>query len=135
MSSRSWSVKRKNRYTLSADIIFSLNKYEFDKSNPDALKSIDGFISDIRERGGYENISVYGYTDWLEGCYNMNMSALRAKTVASYFITSGFPENKIFPMGMGDTTPKTSCPGLKNEKLTACLLPDRKVLIVVNPHE
>ncbi|EBH8947242.1 outer membrane protein assembly factor BamE [Salmonella enterica] len=128
--------KEKNRYALSTDILFGLNQYEFDKSNPDALKNIDKIISDIRKRGGYENIAVYGYTDWQgDRRYNMRLSALRAETVANYFIASGFPENKVFPKGMGETIPKTSCPGLKGEKLTACLLPDRKVVIVVNPHE
>ncbi|HFV9934839.1 TPA: OmpA family protein, partial [Salmonella enterica subsp. enterica serovar Bovismorbificans] len=116
------------------DIFFGLNQYQLDKSNHDVLKNMDKIISDIRGKGGYDSISVYGYTDWQgSGSYNMKLSALRAESVANYFISNGFPKNKVFPKGGGETVPETSCPGLINEKLTECLLPDRKVVIVVNP--
>lgn len=127
--------KESQRYTLSTDIFFGLNQYQLDKSNHDVLKNIDKIISDIRGNGGYDSISVYGYTDWQgSSSYNMKLSALRAESVANYFISNGFPKNKVFPKGGGETVPETSCPGLINEKLTECLLPDRKVVIVVNPN-
>ncbi|EJI4859043.1 outer membrane protein assembly factor BamE [Salmonella enterica] len=129
-----WLQKENSRYTLSTDILFGLNQYQLDKSNHDALKNIDKIISDIREKGGYESISVYGYTDWQgDRSYNMKLSALRAESVANYFIANGFPKYKVFLKGMGESIPETSCPGLRHEKLTMCLMPDRKVVIVVNP--
>ncbi len=125
--------KESYRYTLSVDILFGLNQYQFDKSNHDALKKLDKIISDIKGRGGYDSVSVYGYTDWQgDSSYNMKLSALRAESVANYFISNGIPKNKVFLKGMGETVPETSCPGLINEKLTECLLPDRKVVIIVN---
>ncbi|EFS8806670.1 outer membrane protein assembly factor BamE [Salmonella enterica] len=121
-------------YTLSADIHFGLNQYLIKKYNQDTLKNLDKIISDISERGEYKSISVYGYTDFQGGRrYNMELSALRAESVANYLISKCFPEKKVFWKGMGETIPETSCPGLINEKLTECLLPDRKVVIVVNP--
>lgn len=128
-----WPEKRNNRYVLSADVLFGLNQYQLDKSDRDALNNIYKIISDIRGKGGDEIISVYGYTDWQgERSYNMKLSVLRAESVVNYFITNGFPKNKVFLKGMGESIPETSCPGVINEKLTECLLPDRKVTIVVN---
>ncbi|EHG4046261.1 OmpA family protein [Salmonella enterica] len=125
--------KESHRYTLSADILFGLNQYQLDKSNHDMLQNIDKIISDIKGKGGYDSISVYGYTDWQgDTGYNMKLSTLRAESVANYFISNGFPKDKIFYKGVGKTVPETSCPGLTNEKLTKCLLPDRKVVIIVN---
>lgn len=126
--------KESHRYTLSADILFGLNQYQLNKSNYDALKKIDKIISDIRGKGGYDSISVYGYTDWQgDRNYNMKLSLLRAKFVGNYFIANGFPKDKIFSKGMGETIPETSCPDLTGEKLTECLQSDRKVVIIVNP--
>lgn len=126
--------KENGRYILSTDILFGLNKYQLNKSNHDALKNIDKIISDIRKKGGYESISVYGYTDWQgDRRYNMKLSALRAESVVNYFIANGFSKDKLISEGMGETIPETSCPGLISEKLTECLHPDRKVVIVVNP--
>ncbi|HDC1420141.1 TPA: outer membrane protein assembly factor BamE [Salmonella enterica] len=123
-----------NRYTLSTDIFFGFNQYQPDKTNHEMLKGIDDIISDIRKKGEYESISVYGYTDWQGSrSYNRSLSALRAASVAHYLTDKGLPENKVFPEGMGESAPATRCPGLTEEKLTACLRPDRKVVIVVHP--
>lgn len=125
--------KVNNRYILNSDILFGLNQHHIDKSNHNVLQNIEGIISSIREKGEYKSISVYGYTDWQgDRSYNMKLSALRAESVADYFIANGFPKSKVIPKGMGETVPKTSCPGLRHGKLTDCLRPDRKVVIVVN---
>ncbi|HFW3114645.1 TPA: OmpA family protein [Salmonella enterica subsp. diarizonae serovar 61:r:-] len=127
------SKKEDVSYTLSTDILFGMDQYQINKLDPNVLKNIDKIISDIRKQGSYESVSVYGYTD-SQGdlSYNMKLSTLRAESVANYFITNGFPKNKIYPKGMGETVPATSCPGLKSKKLTECLMPDRKVIIIVN---
>ncbi|EAW1322460.1 outer membrane protein assembly factor BamE, partial [Salmonella enterica subsp. diarizonae] len=125
--------KGDSRYILNSDILFGLNQHQIDKLNHNVLKNIEDIISDIREKGEYKSISVYGYTDWQgDRSYNIKLSALRAKSVADYFIANGFPKSKVIPKGMGETVTKTSCPGLKHEKLTDCLRPDRKVIIVVS---
>lgn len=62
----------------------------------------------------------------------MKLSTLRAKSVADFLIENGFQNVKFFK-GMGETIPKTGCPRFSHEELTECLLPDRKVIIVVNP--
>lgn len=125
--------KENRKYTLSTDILFGLNQYQLDKTNNDILQNIDNIISDIRAKGGYESIAVYGYTDRQgDPRYNLKLSELRAKAVANYFIDNGFSKNKVIPKGMGESIPATTCPDLKTEKLTECLMPDRKVVIVVN---
>ncbi|EGD1407145.1 outer membrane protein assembly factor BamE [Salmonella enterica] len=126
--------KAGNRYTLSTDIFFGLNQYHLDNTSPESLKNIDELISDIRAKGEYESISVYGYTDWQGSrSYNRSLSALRAASVAHYLTDKGLPDNKVFTEGRGESVPATRCPGLTEEKLTACLQPDRKVVIVVHP--
>lgn len=124
---------RDNENTFSVNVFFNINQYKLDKINYSVLSILDKTMSDIREKGEYESISVYGYTDRQgDRDYNMKLSALRAKSVADYFIDNGFPRNKVFSKGMGESTPTTSCFGLRHEQLTECLLPDRKVIIVVN---
>ncbi|HHX9834912.1 TPA: outer membrane protein assembly factor BamE domain-containing protein [Salmonella enterica subsp. enterica] len=128
--------KQKNGhgYIFNADMFFGLNQYQLDTFNPDVRRRLDKIISGIRETGEYESITVYGYTDWQgDWRYNMKLSALRAKSVADFLIENGFSERKLFFKGMGETIPETDCPGLNHEELTECLLPDRKVIIVVNP--
>ncbi|MFU1868063.1 OmpA family protein [Citrobacter portucalensis] len=126
----------KHKYTLSTDILFGLNQYKFDASNRDVLKNFDKIISDIKKIGNFASISVFGYTDSQgDYSYNMKLSRLRAESVADYLITKGVPKSKVFPKGMGESAPATRCPGLKYEKLTGCLKPDRKVVVVLNTVE
>ncbi|ASG90623.1 OmpA family protein [Salmonella enterica] len=126
--------KKYHEYIFNADIFFGLNQYRLDTFNSDVRQRLDKIISDIRETGKYERITVYGYTDWQgDRRYNMKLSTLRAKSVADFLIENGFSERKVFFKGMGETIPKTGCPRFSHEELTECLLPDRKVIIVVNP--
>ncbi|EAA5923560.1 outer membrane protein assembly factor BamE [Salmonella enterica subsp. enterica serovar Teko] len=123
-----------SKYIVNSDIVFGLNQYKLNHLSYSILQDFDKTISDTMGKTGFQSINIYGYSD-KQGHrnYNMELSKLRARSVADYFINNGFPKDKIFFRGLGETMPETNCSGLRGDKLTKCLLPDRNVIIIVKP--
>jgi OmpA-OmpF porin, OOP family len=115
----------------SADALF-----EFDKSmlKPEGRTMLDDVA---RQLNGalYEVIFVTGHTDRIGSYeYNQKLSESRAHAVSDYLVTRDIAANRVKSEGRGETQPVTQsgdCAGLVNNKLIACLQPDRRVHVEV----
>lgn len=78
------------------------------------------------------SVEVIGHTDRIgSASANMALSQARANTVKAYFVSKGVPANLIQARGVGSTQPVQNCAGAKSAQVVACLLPNRRVQVLV----
>ena len=123
----------RQRVSFTAESMFG-----FDRSTvrPEGRSALDAFAGKLAGTQ-FDQITVEGHTDRLgtEG-YNQQLSQRRADAVKTYLVTeSKVDAGKINAMGMGEGRPVTQTADCKgnapNDKLIACLQPDRRVDIEV----
>ncbi len=84
--------------------------FGFDSSEltADSRANLDK-LAQILNNNDDTNINIYGHTD-SKGTesYNQGLSERRAAAVKSYLVGKGVASSRLFPMGMGESDPKSS---------------------------
>ena len=119
------------KITLSTDVLFAFNRSQLTPAGEQKLdelaKSAQG--SDV------EKVVLTGHADRIgTEDYNQKLSEDRAQAVADYLATKGVDRSRLQVEAKGETQPITGnqCQKMgpennKNQKLIACLQPDRRV--------
>jgi OmpA-OmpF porin, OOP family len=119
------------KITLSTDVLFGFNKAEL---TPAGQQKLDD-LAKSAQGANVERVVLTGHADRIgsEG-YNQELSEQRAQAVADYLKSKGVDSSRLQVAGKGESEPVTGdqCKRLgaesnKNQKLIACLQPDRRV--------
>lgn len=120
-----------NVMRLSADALFPFDRGNFTDILPGGRRQIRTIAAKLREMP-FGRMEVRGYTDRLGApTYNQGLSQQRADAVKMLLVEQGVPANSIVARGMGPQDSITQCTnGQSQDRLVACLQPDRRVEIV-----
>jgi flagellar motor protein MotB len=114
---------------IQASVLFPTGESELTPAGVDVIDAIGKGMSDILDTG--EVIMVSGFTDdspIKSATYtNWELSAERATNVVKTLISKGFPAEKLFAAGFGETHPRYPNTSAKNRSL------NRRVEISVAP--
>jgi OOP family OmpA-OmpF porin len=123
------------KVTFATDVLF-----DFDRAvvKPEGKSKLDDLASKM---GGInlEVIIAIGHADAIgSSAYNQNLSVRRAEAIKAYLISKGIETNRVYTEGKGESQPVTAgkCKSMgreqrSNQKLVACLQPDRRTEIEV----
>lgn len=120
------------KVSLPSDALFAYDKADLSDQGKTSLAA---FADSAKKLTQLEVVIAVGHADRLgSNEYNQKLSEKRAATVKDFLVSQGIPANKVYTEGKGETQPVTgkSCDKLgaesgKNQKLVACLAPDRRV--------
>ena len=119
------------KVSLSTDVLFGFNKSELTPAGQEKLDD----LAKSAQGANVEKVNLIGYADRIgsEG-YNKELSEKRAQAVADYLASKGVDSSRLQVEGRGESNPVTGdqCQKMgkesnKNQKLIACLQPDRRV--------
>jgi OmpA-OmpF porin, OOP family len=117
--------------SLSSDVLFEFDKAEL---RPTGQQKLDE-ISDRLKGANVQQVLAIGHADRIGSeQYNKELSEKRAAAVRDYLASKGVDQNRVQSEGRGESQPVTGdqCKGQRaNQKLIACLQPDRRVDIEV----
>jgi OOP family OmpA-OmpF porin len=117
--------------SLSSDVLFEFDKAEL---RPEGQKKLDE-IADRLKGANVQQVAAIGHADRIgSDKYNKELSEKRAASVREYLAKVGVDQSKVRSEGRGEAEPVTGtqCKGNSaNQKLIACLQPDRRVDIEV----
>jgi outer membrane protein OmpA-like peptidoglycan-associated protein len=119
------------KITLSTDVLFGFNKAEL---TPAGQQKLDDLAKQA-QGANVERVVLTGHADRIGSeDYNQELSEQRAQAVADYLQTKGVDSSRLQVAGKGESEPVTGdqCKRMgpesnKNQKLIACLQPDRRV--------
>jgi OOP family OmpA-OmpF porin len=119
------------KITLNTDVLFEFNKAQLRPAGEQKLDELAKSAQDAQ----VDKLVLTGHADRIGSeQYNQELSEKRAQAVADYLGQKGVDRNKIEVAGRGESQPVTGseCAKLgpdsnKNQKLIACLQPDRRV--------
>jgi len=119
------------KITLNADVLFPFNSAEL---LPGGQTKLDQLAQDA-QGANVDRVVLTGHADRIGSeDYNQQLSEERAQAVADYLAQKGVDSTRITAEGKGKSDPVTGseCNNLgkdsnKNQKLIACLQPDRRV--------
>ena len=119
------------KITLSTDVLFEFNKADL---LPGGQQKLDDLAKNA-QGANVEKVVLTGHADRIGSEeYNQELSEKRAKAVADYLAQKGVDSSRLQVEGKGESQPITGneCSKLgaesnKNQKLIACLQPDRRV--------
>jgi len=119
------------KITLSTDVLFGFNKAEL---TPAGQQKLDDLAKQA-QGANVERVVLTGHADRIGSeDYNQELSEQRAQAVADYLQTRGVDSSRLQVAGKGESEPVTGdqCKRMgpesnKNQKLIACLQPDRRV--------
>ncbi|VEJ08616.1 OmpA family protein [Actinobacillus delphinicola] len=110
---------------LKAEVLFNFNKSNL---TPNAQTTIQKVAKEINAKN-LQNITVTGYTDRIgTNAYNLNLAKERAMTVKQALIADGV-RDQIATFAKGKLDPVKDCQISSQNKLIACLKPNRRVEI------
>lgn len=124
------------RFNLSSDVLFRFGSAELREG---ATTELDE-LARTMEGAQVDRIVAIGHTDRIASQeYNERLSQRRAEAVKEYLVKKGVDPQRIEVQAMGESQPQTECRGMgpesgTNQKLVACLAPDRRVEIQVLGH-
>jgi OOP family OmpA-OmpF porin len=120
-----------NVMRLSADALFPFNRGNVTDILPGGRAQIRTIAAKLRGTP-FGRVEVRGYTDRLgSSTYNLGLSQQRAEAVKMLLIQQGVPADRIIARGMGPQESLTQCTNNQSQdRLVACLQPDRRVEIV-----
>ncbi|PXV60325.1 Beta-barrel assembly machine subunit BamE [Dyella jiangningensis] len=120
------------RFTLSGDALFAFGKADITPDGRQALAALAARLNEHAEQVG--SIRISGYTDRLgTTAGNRSLSERRAQAVADMLVADGVPRSKIRTEGRGESDPVKDCPNGPHAQLVACLAPNRRVEVRVEP--
>src|SRR5204863_4112977 len=119
------------KITLSTDVLFGFNKAEL---TPAGQQKLDELAKNA-QGANVEKVALTGHADRIGSeDYNQELSEQRAQAVADYLKSKGVDSSRLQVAGKGESEPVTGdqCKRMgpesnKNQKLIACLQPDRRV--------
>jgi OmpA-OmpF porin, OOP family len=119
------------KITLNTDVLFEFNKAEL---RPSGQQKLDDLAAKAKD-ANVDQIVLTGHADRIGSEeYNQELSEKRAQAVADYLKSKGVDSGRLQVAGKGESQPVTGneCSKLgkdnnKNQKLIACLQPDRRV--------
>jgi OOP family OmpA-OmpF porin len=119
------------KVSLSTDVLFGFNKAEL---TPAGQQKLDE-LAQTAQGANVEKVALIGHADRIGSEeYNKELSEKRAQAVADYLASKGVDSSRLQVEGRGESQPVTGdqCQRLgkesnKNQKLIACLQPDRRV--------
>lgn len=113
--------------------------FDFDKVvvKPGALKILDEkIVSSMKMHPEVVLLIITGHTDRIGSeKYNQDLSERRANAVKAYLAKQGVATERMRASGKGESeqnseaNTKEACKGMKDQKLIACLQPDRRVTV------
>jgi OOP family OmpA-OmpF porin len=123
------------KLTLSTDVLFDFNKSELKDSGK---KKLDELISQVKD-ADVDEVIAKGHADRIASEeYNQKLSEARAQAVKAYLEEQRIKGQRVSAEGKGESQPVTGndCKNMgperaSNQKLVACLQPDRRVEIEV----
>jgi OOP family OmpA-OmpF porin len=118
----------------SAETLFDFDKVSIE---PGALKMLDEkIVSSMKMHPEVVLLIITGHTDRIGSeKYNQNLSERRANAVKAYLAKQGVATERMRASGKGESeqnseaNTKEACKGMKDQKLIACLQPDRRVTV------
>jgi OOP family OmpA-OmpF porin len=123
------------KVTFAADVLF-----DFDKAvvKPEGKSKLDDLTSKVKGIN-LEVVIAIGHADTIgSAAYNQRLSLRRAEAIKAYLISRGIEANRVYTEGKGESQPVTAgkCKNMgrehrSNQKLVACLQPDRRTEIEV----
>jgi OmpA-OmpF porin, OOP family len=119
------------KITLSTDVLFGFNRAEL---TPAGQQKLDDLAKQA-QGANVERVALTGHADRIGSeDYNQELSEQRAQAVADYLQSKGVESSRLQVAGKGESEPVTGdqCKRMgkesnKNQKLIACLQPDRRV--------
>ncbi|TDR30180.1 OmpA family protein [Hydromonas duriensis] len=119
--------------SLSTDGLFAFGRSDLSRLRPSDQESLQQLLSQIQSSSiKLNSILITGYTDRLgSDAQNMALSNARAVSVKNYLVSRGIPPNLIFTQGRGAADPVVDCPGRKSPKVIACLMPNRRIEVLL----
>lgn len=119
--------------TLSGDALFAFGKATIEDISADGRGQLDAFIARL-QAADYGLVRIVGHSDRIGADKaNMALSTRRAQAVRDYLVGHGVPDQKIVATGRGPYQPVARCEREKAQALIACLAPNRRVEITVDP--
>ncbi|NMM47173.1 OmpA family protein [Marinigracilibium pacificum] len=85
--------------------------YDLDKADirPDAARELDKLVTILRDNPDI-SIELSSHTDSRAAdAYNLDLSQRRAQSAVDYIISQGIDENRLIPIGYGETQLKNEC--------------------------
>ena len=119
------------KVSLSTDVLFGFNKSELTPAGEEKLSQ----LANDAQGANVDKVVLVGHADRIGSeDYNKELSEKRAQAVADYLASKGVDSSRLQVEGRGEAEPVTGnqCQRLgkesnKNQKLIACLQPDRRV--------
>lgn len=88
----------------------SMVNFDFDSSKlgTSARQNLDK-LAKVLKNNPDTNINIYGHTDSTgKDSYNQSLSERRANAVRDYLVSKGISSSRMYPMGMGESSPVAS---------------------------
>lgn len=123
------------KISLQGDALFRFGKSDEGSILSEGISKLDSLAAQLAayNRDSVESITVIGHADRLgKKVANQALSERRAITVKRYLIKNGVDGAVIKTLGKGSSQPIKQCKGTKKTPaLVACLLPNRRVEVVI----
>lgn len=108
--------------------------FDFDSAvlTPAAKAKLDTLSGALTSRN-VQSVKIVGFADKIGTTgYNINLSQRRAAAVSSYLAAKGITVTGNSEVrGLGETSSKSECSGVKGAELKACLWRDRRVEVEI----
>lgn len=108
--------------------------FDFDSAalTPAAKAKLDQLVGTLGSNN-VRSVKIVGFADKIGTTgYNVNLSQRRAASVSSYLASKGIVVSGSSEVrGLGETSSKSECSGVKGQELKACLWRDRRVEIEI----
>jgi OOP family OmpA-OmpF porin len=118
---------------LSADALFAFGKADLSGFSDTGRAELDAIAAKALS-GSLAMVNVIGHSDRIgNDAANVALSTRRANAVRQYLIQRGIPAQKITAVGRGSVEPVVECKDARKQALIACLAPNRRVEVRVEP--
>jgi OOP family OmpA-OmpF porin len=129
-------VRDPNEVLLFAQVVFRFDRVSLGDIAVGGLVSVQDLLQRLRDdRLVLQSVQLSGHADRLNGTgrtdYNQSLSERRVASVRDFLVAQGIPADRIRLDARGDRQPRASCEALAGTALQDCLLPDRRVEVLV----
>jgi OmpA-OmpF porin, OOP family len=120
------------RFELSADALFAFGRSGLKDIQPQGQSELAAIAGQLKDSKA-TLIQLIGHTDRIGNeADNQALSQRRAQTVREFLIQNGVAADSLVAYGVGESQPVKQCAdSLPHTALVACLLPNRRVEVVV----
>lgn len=122
------SARAVRQFRLAADALFAFDGADL---QPAGRREVARLAEQL-QGAQYGRVEVVGHTDRLgSAAYNQRLSERRADAVRAALVAQGIPAARVAASGRGETQPVVRCSQNTQDRLVACLAPNRRVDIAV----